>query len=459
MNIDQVSAGWINEAFLQVERNIDNKNGKNEDKNNHQLVYDHFGWSVSLYKSTLVVGAYGDSTAGTSAGAAYVFDRYNHVIYSWSCSQKLVPHDGAEYDAFGWSVSLYKNVTAIGAYGHSSSDLVFNGAVYIFQRMGQSRLHDDVDRLQSWTQTAILLPTDGGNNDFFGWDVSIWRNMLAIGSHSWMSDMTDDTPIGAVYTYSSVLAIDDPPSDQSITQIYFWEFDQKLVPKDSSTRYFGNSIALSENTLLVGSFGDEYSTDAIGQAFIYSATAVLTDSDDATSLEEDDGYGEADDEGSHQRYTWVNAAKLIPNTSEVGIDFGFSIDIDDATAVVGAVRADGRVADTGAAFVFIKSNTKFVYPMSERTRLALISFLPIFFLCVFGIIGGTMACMKLKASSTFLTLVDLQVDDDDSDDDYDVGDFSTHSTATMDSSVYSETELIQRSNHNIDHFSSRHFIR
>lgn len=423
------------------------------------MAYDHFGWSVSLHKSTVVVGAYGDSTQGTSAGAAYVFDRYNHEIYGWSCSQKLLPNDGSEYDSFGWSVSLHQNVTAIGAYGHSSSDLMFNGAVYIFQRVGQSYANpDDLGRLQSWTQTTVLLPTDGSNNDFFGWDVAICHNILAVGSHSWMSQETDDTPVGAVYTYSSPDLTG--ATDQYITQIFHWDFDQKLVPKEASTRYFGNSIALSENTLLVGSFGDEYSTSAVGQASIYTATAIQN----VESGVDDDTGSSANNIGSvfQQGYVWAIAAKLVPNTTEAGIDFGFSVDIDGVTAVVGAVRADGRATDSGAAFVFIKSNTKFIYPMSETTYLALVSFLPLFFLTVFCIIGSTMACMKLKTSSAFLTLVDLQGDDDESDDD-DIdfmahNDSSMHSHATMDSSVYSETELIQRQP-GIDHFTNRTIFR
>ena len=70
--------------------------------------------------------------------------------------------------------------------------------------------------------------------------------------------------------------------------------------------------------------------------------------------------------------------------------------------------------------------------------------------------------MKLKTSSAFLTLVDLQGDDDESDDD-DIdfmahNDSSMHSHATMDSSVYSETELIQRQP-GIDHFTNRTIFR
>jgi hypothetical protein len=460
--IEQVSAGWIREALLQVERISEGKNNKNNNNNNNNdaLEYDHFGWSVSLYESTVAVGAYGDSTAGASAGAAYVFDRYDNVIYGWSLTQKLMPSDGAEYDAFGWSVSLHRNITAIGAYGHSSADRVFNGAVYIFQRIGHlSSVYNDAERLQSWTQTTMLLPSDGGTNDFFGWDVAVWNNLLAVGSHSWGSQDTDDTPAGAVYTYSTN---EMHNTDRYITQIYSWKFDQKLVPSDEATRYFGNSISLSENTLLVGSFGDGYASSDAGQAFIYSATA-MKDIDEGFGAGAGAGAASIDDPNddagseygagefsviSDQRYSWKQLSKLVPNTTENGIDFGFSVAIDDVTAVVGAVRADGRAVDSGAAFVFIKSNTKFEYPMSERTYLALVSFLPIFFLAVFCIIGSTMVCMKFKPNTRILTLFDLQDEeveggfDDDYDMDYSGNGYSTHSSVTMDSSVCSEAELI-----------------
>ena len=460
----QVSAGWIEEAFLQVERD-ENKNGKNDNKNdkNDQLVYDHFGWSVSLHQSTLLVGAYGDNTAGTSAGAAYVYDRHNHAIYGWSYSQKLLPAEGTEYAAFGWSVALYQNVSVVGAYGHSSGDFVFNGAVYLFQRIGASSSassssnSEENGRLQSWTQTTLLLPADGGNNDYFGWDVSLWRNLLAVGSRDWASQDTDETPTGAVYTYATNVV---ESIDRYITTIYQWHLDQKIVPKDSTTRYFGNCIAMSDQTLLIGSFGDEFSVAEAGQAFIYTAMAA-DDLKSSTRMDEEEVADvvervEQDGEGSsgstrQPLYRWTHVATLIPNTTEIGIDFGFSVDIDLVTAVVGAVRADGRATDSGAAFVFIMQNTKFEYPLSERTYLALVSFLPIFFLTIFCIIGSTsMICMSLKTNSTFLSLVDWadegvednEEEDSDNEEDYEDADFSSHSSSTMDSSVYSETELI-----------------
>jgi hypothetical protein len=437
--IGQVSAGWINEAFLQIKHTSENKNGKeNKNNGNSQLVYDHFGWAVSLHLSTLVVGAYGDSTAGTSAGAAYVFDRYNHDIYGWSCSQQLLPAKGNDYDAFGWSVSLFNNITAIGAYGYSTDEAVFSGAVYVFQRIGKSAMSNEENgRLQSWTQTSLLLPSDAHNNDFFGWDVALWNNLLAIGSHDWASEDTDEAPMGAVYTYSTGgLDMTDTP----ITQIHYWYLDQKMSSEDPSSRYFGNRISMSENNLLVGSFGDEYSVaDNVGQAFLYTAMETKVLISEAVDGDETSSYD------TQQLYTWTSAATLVPNTTEIGIDFGFSVDIDDVTAVVGAIRADGQAIDSGAVFVFIRTNTKFEYPMSERTYLALVSFLPIFFLTVFCIIGSTMACMKWKTNSPCLTLLeDFQEDGEDEEfDDEEMSEYydsSAHST--MDSSVYSVTELI-----------------
>ena len=437
---------------MQVEREGDRgkNDGKDSKDNYNSFVYDHFGWSVSLHRSTLVVGAYGDGTMGISAGAAYVFNRQDDKIYGWTCTQKLLPSDGSDYDSFGWSVSNYDNITVVGAYGHSSSDMVFNGAVYIFQRFGTNH-EDGTTRLLSWSQTTVLLPIDASSNDFFGWNVAVWNNLVAVGSHHWQNHESDDSPKGAVYTYSTA---NFHVTSKSVTEIHLWHLDEKLLPKDSSTRYFGNSISMSDKTLVVGAVGQELSTNHIGRAFIYVAKEMPNSFNSIDTDDEVYNYDITDENNGDWRplYTWVFKASLLPNTTESGIQFGFSVDIDEATALVGAVRADGQAADTGAAYVFIKSNTKFEYPMSERTYLALVSFLPFFFLSVFCVIMVTMACMKLKASAAFMTLVDLQDDDNDEFEDSNF-DATAHSTSTMDSSVYSETELIGKyRRHNIDHF-------
>jgi hypothetical protein len=85
---------------------------------------DYFGWSVSISGDYALVGAFGDSEGGTSAGAAYIFrwDQYNN---NWSELQKLLATGAAEYESFGASVSMDDDYAIIGAYGDDNIGSAF----------------------------------------------------------------------------------------------------------------------------------------------------------------------------------------------------------------------------------------------------------------------------------------------------------------------------------------------
>jgi hypothetical protein len=61
--------------------------------------YQMFGYSVCIHNNTIVVGAYGDSTAGSNTGAVYIFRKM------LSNSQ---PHRGRAVSASNMTVLLYE---------------------------------------------------------------------------------------------------------------------------------------------------------------------------------------------------------------------------------------------------------------------------------------------------------------------------------------------------------------
>jgi hypothetical protein len=93
---------------------------------------DNFGRSVSVYGDTLVVGATGEDSRGDSAGAAYVFTRSGTT---WTQQAKLTASDGQAGDSFGYSVSVYGDTVVVGAYGEDSGGSSA-GAAYVFTRSG-----------------------------------------------------------------------------------------------------------------------------------------------------------------------------------------------------------------------------------------------------------------------------------------------------------------------------------
>lgn len=86
---------------------------------------DFFGQSVSISGDTIVVGASGDDA---NRGAAYVFERNKDGADQWGEVKKLIASDREVDDRFGWSVSISRDPIVVGARGDDS----VTGSSYIF---------------------------------------------------------------------------------------------------------------------------------------------------------------------------------------------------------------------------------------------------------------------------------------------------------------------------------------
>ena len=84
-----------------------------------------FGDSISMYENTAVIGA--DSQTG--GGKAYVFMSFDKGT-TWGETQKFVPSSFVNGDGFGSAVSLYRSTLLVGAHFVDSTA----GAAYIYLR-------------------------------------------------------------------------------------------------------------------------------------------------------------------------------------------------------------------------------------------------------------------------------------------------------------------------------------
>ncbi len=121
---------------------------------NDGTTWDRFGWSLALDAGSALIGAFDDDDNGNSSGSAYVF-RWDGS--AWAQEAKLLPSDGAAQDLFGFSVALYGDNAAIGAYGDADNGSA-SGSAYVFTRSGSN-----------WSESVKLQASDGSAMDRLGY--------------------------------------------------------------------------------------------------------------------------------------------------------------------------------------------------------------------------------------------------------------------------------------------------
>ncbi len=253
---------------------------------------DHFGHSVAVDGATVLIGARGDDLI--ASGSAYVFTRSASV---WTEQQKLTASDAAARDDFGISVDVDGDTAVIGAY-QNDDDGSSSGSAYVFIRSAGV-----------WSQRQKLLASDGAAFDFFGHSVAVDGATVLIGAHG-----NDDNgnSSGLVYVFTRNAGV--------------WSEQQKLTASDAeASDWFGWSVDVDADTAVVGARSDDDDGIASGSAYVFTRNAGV----------------------------WTEQQKLTASDAAAGDQFGFSVALDGATAVIGARWDDDN--DSGSAYVFTRN--------------------------------------------------------------------------------------------------------
>jgi hypothetical protein len=259
---------------------------------------DVFGSAVAISGDTVVVGALDDDVGdNTDQGSAYVFVRSGTT---WTQQAKLTAADGAAWDGFGNSVAVSGDTAVVGACVDDVGANAYQGSAYVFVRGGTT-----------WTQQAKLVDRNGAAHLFFGSSVAISGGTIAVGAvplREWM------TP-GIYQGQSSAYVF-----ERSGTT---WSQQQWLTAADGC---FGQSVAISGDTLVVGAWADDVGANAFqGSAYVFERSGTIW-----------------------SQRQWLTAADGAARDG-----FGCSVAISGDTAVVGAPTENIRgKRDRGATYVF-----------------------------------------------------------------------------------------------------------
>jgi hypothetical protein len=276
---------------------------------------DRFGFSVAISGDTAVVGADGEDGGGTDQGAAYVLERNRDGVDSWGQVKKLSGWDSTDFDWFGISVAISGDTVVVGAYGEDGTGNM-SGAAYVFER-NHDRLNPSVPKADNWGQVAKLTASDAGDGDRFGYSVAISDDTIAVGAPWEQGSAGYDR--GSAYIFTR----NEGGADN-------WGQTRKLLASDEQNyAYFGYSVSISGDTVVVGAFRDGASDSERGAAYVFARNEG----------------GTADN--------WGEVTKLTASDSANGDRFGSSVAISGDTIVVGAYWEDGwMMDDRGAAYIF-----------------------------------------------------------------------------------------------------------
>ena len=261
-------------------------------------VGNQFGSAVALSGDTALVGA---PNRSSYQGAAYVFTRTGTP---WSQQGgALTASDGAAGDGFGHAVALSGDTALVGADGRNSA----NGAAYVFVRSGAT-----------WSQQGGALTESGGaSGDEFGYAVALSGDTALIGDSG--RTVRGNAAQGAAYVFVRSGAT--------------WSQQGALTASGGAAAdEFGNSVALSGDTALIGAPQHAVGgNDNQGAAYVFVRSGA----------------------------SWSQQGGALTATGGAAYDwFGWSVALDGDTALIGApTRTVGGNTHQGAAYVFTRTGT------------------------------------------------------------------------------------------------------
>ncbi|MCX6894014.1 MAG: putative Ig domain-containing protein, partial [Verrucomicrobia bacterium] len=241
--------------------------------------------------------------------APTVVDSNTTVVAVHPLNAKVTASDKTANSQFGWAVATTRDLAAVGAPNDSAN--TNSGSVYLYTR--------SLDGSNTWTQIKKLLPPDGRAGDKFGTTVAVTDDIVVVGASG--VDITNQIDFGAVYIYGR----NQNGADQ-------WGFVKKVLAPDRAVAdFFGTSVSLSGDTIVVGASGVDITNQIdFGAAYVF-----------------DRNQGGADQ--------WGFMKKLLASDRAVNDQLGTSVSISGDTIVAGAPLADVGGSDRGAAYIFARN--------------------------------------------------------------------------------------------------------
>ena len=153
---------------------------------NSPYLEQQFGTKVLLDGDELFISEPGViAWWNTYSGSVYVYKREDNT---WKLKQTIHEKELASSSRFGAGLAKYGDSLFVGApYSVSVDPNVHTGVVFMYTKQGDE-----------WVQEKIFYPEEGGENSFFGDEIEVNENFIAIGAPEYR---ISGIPKGAVYVF------------------------------------------------------------------------------------------------------------------------------------------------------------------------------------------------------------------------------------------------------------------
>lgn len=201
---------------------------------------DNFGSNVAITEERIVIAATAWNRINYISGKLYVFEKPSSGWANMHESAIVSRVSTTVRGNFGYALAAHGDEIAVSQYDNSGSDIY--GQVYIFDKTGTT-----------WSLKATLSPQSAVINSTYGFGASLAFNgqTLVVGA-----------PLGGTSRSGTVYLFEKPQSGwANVSQV------ANFLPSDPIFYgYFGYSVALHNNTVMVGS---TYADSQAGAAYIF----------------------------------------------------------------------------------------------------------------------------------------------------------------------------------------------
>ncbi len=270
---------------------------------NDRIGFLRLGNDVSISGDYAAVSAY----TVNSKNAVYIFKK--NQFGNWIEIQKIVSPENANFDGFGISIDIDKDIIIVGDSGNS---IYLSGMAYIYKK----------DLSDVWQLKQKLFPSDPlfpSNN--YGYSVSVYDKKCVVGSPRW-----NGTNFGCAYVF-----------EEDINNI--WQQTSRLIPPDNAINdFFSFKSCIVNGYIFVSSKDEDH--DVSGNNFLQSSGSVYVFEKKTNG-------------------TWQEIQKIVSPTRVRDGVFGSSIQIDSNRAIISGgsynFYSDTQTSKTGYACIYTKN--------------------------------------------------------------------------------------------------------